>query len=701
MVAHGGAIYLFGGQNAGTPLNGTLRYTPGTGATWETRAPMPSTRFGLSAVSDGAKIYLLGGKGNGTTALDYLEVYDPAANTWSNTVAQMPRGRHGGGAVYSKGFIYVVGGEDSSGTPIAEFDIYDIAQNKWTTGPALPTPRSLAGVTLNQDLGRISGGYTGVVVAGGLTLGGQATTVVEEYVINDNVWRERRSLDGARHGAAAVAIAVPGPIDDLSARTWLVGGQLTSGLTDSIVSFGQDQDYVRPMADLPAARFRHAAVETNGLIYVFGGRASVEETVVWVFDPELQRDVSLSPLPTVQNSLGAVAARGKIYAVGGADQFANPIARFRSYDPVTNAWTELPPLPTARRAPAVVLLGDDIYAIGGYNGGAMQTVEVYSLSTGSWRTAPMLPVGIEAATAVTYQGSIYLMAGQSGGAPVSTVYRFSAGAWSTAGGTGVPIMNATAVRVHDRQVLLAGGRDASGLRNAAVSYALDTLTLDTLRTDSFLQAHDLAAAAMLNGDLYLFGGNYTAATDPPGSPLVRKVDASCFNGVQDGREAAADQGGTCPPRRIQFSGVRTSVAAATVTGWTPCWTSTYATSVALSTILAQCTGKHLMLGCRAAGSSTYSVLAHAPRADVLFDVGTGTTATHVANGVAWYYSPSMSWGFAAGGDSVSRNSCDTGTVNGASRLCWHTSSSSVSSGYRCGTNTGVSSTWERVILQAD
>lgn len=93
-----------------------------------------------------------------------------------------------------------------------------------------------------------------------------------------------------------------------------------------------------------------------------------------------------------------------------------------------------------------------------------------------------------------------------------------------------------------------------------------------------------------------------------------------------------------------------------------------------------------------------------PRADVIFDTGTGNTP-HNANGIGWYFNDSFSWGFADEGDTIYRNSCDTDTSgNNDQRLCWHTGNvgadpGELGGGYRCGATDFLndSTDWERII----
>ncbi len=91
-------------------------------------------------------------------------------------------------------------------------------------------------------------------------------------------------------------------------------------------------------------------------------------------------------------------------------------------------------------------------------------------------------------------------------------------------------------------------------------------------------------------------------------------------------------------------------------------------------LLFYCNGTKLLLACKPISNSNYTLAAMGLRAGVLYNCGTSSTCTHVAGGVAWYFSDTYSWGFVNGTDSVSRNSCDTGTTNPTLRLCWHMAS---------------------------
>lgn len=165
-------------------------------------------------------------------------------------------------------------------------------------------------------------------------------------------------------------------------------------------------------------------------------------------------------------------------------------------------------------------------------------------------------------------------------------------------------------------------------------------------------------------------------------------------------------GGVCSARYLR-AGVQNDVPEATATGgWTQCFRETFDKSSSLATLKASCSKANLMVACRQVGQPNLFVLAQAPRADVFLDTGNGTGSTHAANGVNWYYSETWSWGFAPGGSAVQRQSCDTqdsspGVGTSEMRMCVHTGNGSTSAGYRCGSNTSLGNTWERIVYHAD
>ncbi|MFO0587010.1 MAG: MopE-related protein [Polyangiaceae bacterium] len=209
----------------------------------------------------------------------------------------------------------------------------------------------------------------------------------------------------------------------------------------------------------------------------------------------------------------------------------------------------------------------------------------------------------------------------------------------------------------------------------------------------------------LNGscDTGLLGacGQGTLICNADGSTTCTQTTFAAMNDPCDGIDNDCD-GVTDPGCLYSFTGVVTNLPIAQLTGWTLCYQDTYDNaSTPMSTILAQCNKSKLLLGCRQNGSSVLTVAANAPRVDVIFDTGS-TNTPHNANGVGWYYSSSYSWGFAGLGDPLSRNSCDTGSINPQNRLCWHTGGGNINGGWRCGATTSVWDTsYQRQVYHAN
>jgi hypothetical protein len=151
------------------------------------------------------------------------------------------------------------------------------------------------------------------------------------------------------------------------------------------------------------------------------------------------------------------------------------------------------------------------------------------------------------------------------------------------------------------------------------------------------------------------------------------------------------------------SGPQTFVDKSRLDGWQLCFSDLYADTHSLNGILSQCSGDPLMLAGGLNGSQTLTVLAAAPRADVLFDTGTSNTP-HDANGSGWYFNDDWSWGFAKQGDPIERAECDDlDGPNPDLRLCWHTIDGGgfLEPGYRAGATQGLndSTDYARYIYQ--
>jgi cysteine-rich repeat protein len=201
-------------------------------------------------------------------------------------------------------------------------------------------------------------------------------------------------------------------------------------------------------------------------------------------------------------------------------------------------------------------------------------------------------------------------------------------------------------------------------------------------------------------------GNLDPADDCTDQCLL----ATCGDGVlnageecDDGNVAPDDD---CTPdcKSLWWAeGPQINIVEDNLVGWELCWSGLFGgQSPTLTQILGtDCTKAKLLIACRPVATGEITLLAMGDREAVTFDTSNGNIPYN-HNGVGWYYNNSYSWGFALEGDTIQRNSCDIGADNPQFRMCWHTGNDTITSGYRCGENTGLfNNTWARLVFQAD
>lgn len=158
-----GVIYALGG------LTGTAGATGGSVAvdkneayeigtnTWSVKAPMPTTRYGVSVAALDGLVYALGGSAQSGAILNVVEVYDPATNTWS-TRAPLPDLRSTFATVAHDGRLYVIGGHTPGIGTLSSVLIYDPSTDSWLYAPGMNTARGLHAAAVLNGTVYASGG---------------------------------------------------------------------------------------------------------------------------------------------------------------------------------------------------------------------------------------------------------------------------------------------------------------------------------------------------------------------------------------------------------------------------------------------------------------------------------------------------------------------------------------------------------------
>ncbi|TMB65126.1 MAG: galactose oxidase, partial [Chloroflexi bacterium] len=118
--------------------------------------------------------------------------------------------------------------------------------------------------------------------------------------------------------------------------------------------------------DLPTPRDHLAAVNSAGALDTIGGRLGGDSSKN-LSAHELLSDngwETRAPLPTARSGIAAVELNGLVYVFGGEA----PTGTFNivdAYNSQTDSWETMPPMPTARHGLGAAVVGDTIYVIGG------------------------------------------------------------------------------------------------------------------------------------------------------------------------------------------------------------------------------------------------------------------------------------------------------------------------------------------------
>lgn len=120
----GDKLYLAGGRNSTARINKVLETTiaevdvydfkKGTWQALPAESNLPTQRAGGTAVTQGGKVWLIGGESPQLPAHNEAEYLDPKTNRWTSG-PKLQQGRHGTQAVVYKNAIYIVAGSANHG----------------------------------------------------------------------------------------------------------------------------------------------------------------------------------------------------------------------------------------------------------------------------------------------------------------------------------------------------------------------------------------------------------------------------------------------------------------------------------------------------------------------------------------------------------------------------------------------------------
>jgi hypothetical protein len=221
-----------------------------------------------------------------------------------------------------------------------------------------------------------------------------------------------------------------------------------------------------------------------------------------------------------RRGLGAATGLdGRIYAVGGSNNYGLLLSSAEAYDPGTDTWTLVKPMSTARVYFGCVTGPDGrIYAIGGGGGGGnLASAEAYDTRTNQW--SPLAPLHINTTTAqvnsaaVGNDGRIYAFISTQASAgnftQLVTAYDIHTNTWSSPiyPPVTLPYESYSAIASDaGGRIYVAGGSSQSG-QSVANLFVFDPLGGGWAAGSPLPTARpDLALAPAGDGRLYAIGG---------------------------------------------------------------------------------------------------------------------------------------------------------------------------------------------------
>lgn len=245
------------------------------------------------------------------------------------------------------------------------------------------------------------------------------------------------------------------------------------------------------------------------------GQEPVDGTVDEVGRFESIADLAAGP----RQETAVVAAAGEVYVIGGYDETRQFGPLVEAYDPVTNTWRRVADLPVAMHHANAVAVGDVIYVLGYLGGGFDESGRCFRFdpATDVWTELGGMPANRQRGSSVTVAegGKIYVIGGLRNGASVGDVDEYDPETDSFRPLPPLPrVMDHGAGGAHAGKLFVAGGR-AGGI--AAHTGRLDVFDLATGQWSEgapMPTARAGTAAAMLDGRLYVFGGEGNASNPP-------------------------------------------------------------------------------------------------------------------------------------------------------------------------------------------
>ncbi len=410
-----------------------------------------------------------------------------------------------------------------------------------------------------------------VLVAGGDTAGGQATTA-EIYQPSTGTWVAAAPLNVARSSHSSTLLA--------DCRILVAGGG-SGAQRGSAEIYDPGTDTWTEVASMNVGRHGHSAFRLpDGRVLVAAGGVPVPGDTAGtasaeLFDPSTGSWTATGSLATGRlNHAAAQLADGRVVVAGGMPHgggyFGPGFDTAEVYDPSTGAWAyTASPMATPRRGFHSLTRLDDgrLLVAGGHTswtGTATDTAELLDPATLTWTATTSMPAGryFHAATVLT--GGTVLVTGGSNGSSYlvdADVYDPTTATWSPAGSDLAGARGQhESVRLADGTVLVAGGWDGANQLASAEVYSPPLTMVGfhnpvEMRTPSNPTAlNTVKSGATVPVKFEVFAGT-TELTDVAVVTAVSAAQVTCTPGAEDPiEEIVPDSAGGTALRHDSASG---------------------------------------------------------------------------------------------------------------------------------------------------
>lgn len=255
----------------------------------------------------------------------------------------------------------------------------------------------------------------------------------------------------------------------------LAGFNSNKAATRSFFKYDISKNTWKSLATLPIERHHITISYANSKIYAIGGYYGdlFDWTIkddIFEFDSLTNTWLTFDKMLSARAEHISAVVDGKIYIIGGTDQFRSTSNKNEMYDPSTKTWTVKSKMPTARNSAARVVINEKIYVIAGRykpEGGQitnLSSFEVYDTKNDQWSILADLPIKSGGLMAAVLENKIFVFGGEyfnsNGGGIYSSIfcYDLHTNSWAKVKKTSLARHGTQALSYKDK-IYIIGGAD--------------------------------------------------------------------------------------------------------------------------------------------------------------------------------------------------------------------------------------------------